>query len=121
MWLWEVAHVSNHLQKADNGKFLQSHLALPYLLHRLTQTYFGHNTASSLNYAIHPELYLHNPYEHFFWLLQYALLLKLKKTTSGWNLQCDTMETTGEFESGVFAYRASFIAGSVWNEFYMLL
>lgn len=30
MWLTEAAHVSKHLQKLDNGKFLQSHLALPF-------------------------------------------------------------------------------------------
>lgn len=62
MWLSEAAHVSNHLQKPDGGNFVQSHLALPYLFHRLTQAYFGHNTASSLNYAIHPELHLCNHY-----------------------------------------------------------
>lgn len=36
-----------------------------------------------------------------------------KKPTSEWNLWCDTMEATREFESDVFAYRVSFIAGNV--------
>lgn len=52
-------------------------------LRRLTQAYFGHNTAASLNYAIHPELFLCSPHEHICWLLQYALLPELKKPALG--------------------------------------
>lgn len=53
IWLLEVADVSNHLQKP--GKFLQSHLALPCPLQRVTQAYFGHHTTSSLNDALYPK------------------------------------------------------------------